>query len=321
MYHPTTRVLTVLELLQSHARMSGPELSRRLEVDVRTVRRYILMLQELGIPVEGGRGRYGAYRLRPGFKLPPLMFSEDEALALLLGLRTAHQLGLALAAPAVEGALAKVERVLPAQLRERLQAVLETLVIDVPADAIAPPSAVVVALSLAARRCQRVWLSYRAWAGERSEREFDPYGLVYRAGRWYTAGYCHLRQDIRVFRLDRVQGVEERETIFTRPADFETLRHVERALARIPGTWTVEALLRTSLEEAGRHVPATTATLEAVPEGVLLRCEVEDLDRCAHLLAGLPFALAVRRPPELRAALEQLAERVRQLAASAGAAR
>src|SRR5689334_14303765 len=101
MYFPTTRVLTVLELLQSHQQMGGPELAQRLEVNVRTVRRYITMLQDLGIPVEGERGRQGAYRLRPGFRLPPLMFTEDETLAVTLGLLAARKLGLTVAAPAV----------------------------------------------------------------------------------------------------------------------------------------------------------------------------------------------------------------------------
>src|SRR5204863_4074973 len=101
-YHPTTRVLAVLELLQSRQRVRGAELAERLEVDGRTVRRYVTMLQDLGIPVEAERGRYGAYRLRPGFKLPPLMFSDEEALAVVLGLLAARQLGLAVAAPAVE---------------------------------------------------------------------------------------------------------------------------------------------------------------------------------------------------------------------------
>src|SRR5918992_488849 len=86
MYHPTTRLLAVLELLQSRGRIGGGELARRLEVDERTVRRYVTMLRDLGIPVEAERGRYGAYRLRPGFKLPPLMFSDAEALAVVLTL-------------------------------------------------------------------------------------------------------------------------------------------------------------------------------------------------------------------------------------------
>src|SRR5215475_10851991 len=130
MYHPTTRVLTVLELLQAYERLSGPELARRLEVDVRTVRHYITLLLDLGIPIEAERGRYGAYRLRPGFKLPPLMFTEDEAIALTLGLLAARRLGLTAAAPATAGALAKVERVLPETLRARMEAVQQTLVID-----------------------------------------------------------------------------------------------------------------------------------------------------------------------------------------------
>ncbi len=92
-YRPTARVLTVLELLQSHGRMTGAELARRLAVNIRTVRDYIEMLVDLGIPVEAERGRYGAYRLRPGYKLPPLIFMEDEALALTLSLLMARENG------------------------------------------------------------------------------------------------------------------------------------------------------------------------------------------------------------------------------------
>src|SRR5918994_614578 len=126
MHRPTARVLTTLELLQAR-RMTGSELARRLEVDGRTVRRYVATLQDMGIPVEGERGRYGAYRLRPGYKMPPLMFTDEEALGLSLGLLAARQLGLAGVAPAVEGALAKVERVMPEALRERVRALQETV--------------------------------------------------------------------------------------------------------------------------------------------------------------------------------------------------
>src|SRR5262252_7481934 len=123
MSHPTTRVLTVLELLQSRPRLSGSELADRLDVDPRTVRRYVSALQDLGVPVESEPGRYGGYRLRPGYKLPPLMFNEEEALALILGLLASRRAGLLDAAPAVEGALAKIDRVLPDRLRGRVQAV------------------------------------------------------------------------------------------------------------------------------------------------------------------------------------------------------
>src|SRR5256712_1029920 len=183
MYFPTTRVLTVLELLQSHQQLSGPEIAERLEVNPRTVRRYITMLQDLGIPVEADRGRYGSYRLLPGFKLPPLMFTEDEALALTLGLLTARRLGLTVAAPAVEGTLAKVERVLPSALRERVQAVQETLVIDVHTSFAAPTSEVLGTLCMAAQQSRQVKLHYRSWRSEETERVVDPYGLVYLGGR------------------------------------------------------------------------------------------------------------------------------------------
>lgn len=121
-YRPTARVLAVLELLQAHGRMTGAELARRLEVDVRTVRKYVETLQDLGIPVEATLGRYGGYRLRPGFRLPPLIFGEDEAVALTLSLLVARRAGLA-AEVDFEAVLAKVERVLPAASRERVQAV------------------------------------------------------------------------------------------------------------------------------------------------------------------------------------------------------
>src|SRR5215831_1348334 len=113
MYSPATRLLTVLELLQARPGMTAAQLAERLEVNGRSARRYITMLQGLGIPVEAERGRYGGYRLRPGFKLPPLMWTEEEALAVTLGLRAAQQLGLSQTVPTVESALAKVERVLP----------------------------------------------------------------------------------------------------------------------------------------------------------------------------------------------------------------
>jgi len=130
MYSPTTRVLTVLELLQSRQRVTGAEIAERLEVHLRTVRRYVAMLEELGIPVAAERGRYGAYRLMPGFKLPPLMLNEEEAVATMLGLLAARQLGWTGSAAGVEGARAKLERVLPLPLREKVRAVEEMLVLD-----------------------------------------------------------------------------------------------------------------------------------------------------------------------------------------------
>src|SRR5215813_5410478 len=116
MYSPTTRLLALLEILQSYKQMSGSELARRLEVDVRTVRRYIVMLQDMGIPVEAERGPYGAYQLQRGHKLPPLMFTDAEVVALTLGLLAIREYRFPVEMAAVEGALAKTERVMPEKL-------------------------------------------------------------------------------------------------------------------------------------------------------------------------------------------------------------
>ncbi|MEZ4677778.1 MAG: HTH domain-containing protein [Caldilineaceae bacterium] len=122
MYNPTLRLLTILELLQVHGAMRGVDLAARLEVDVRTIRRYITMLQDMAIPIEAERGRYGQYVLRPGYKLPPLMLNEDEALTITLGLLITRRLGLRGDASSAEGALAKILRVLPPEINDSAQA-------------------------------------------------------------------------------------------------------------------------------------------------------------------------------------------------------
>lgn len=312
MYHPTTRLLTVLELLQAHGRLGRADLAARLEVSERSVRRYVAMLQEMGIPVVGERGRHGGYRLRPGFKLPPLMFTEDEALALTLGLEAARRLGLAVAAPAVEGALAKVDSVLPAAVRERVGAVHAALVLDLPEPAPPPSSATVLLLTTAARQGRRVRLRYRSRGREQTERAVDPYGVVYHAGAWYATGHCHLRGGPRTFRLDRVLGIalgDEAER-FDRPAGFDGLAAVLRSRAQAPREVPFVATLATTLEEARHRLPPSLATLAETGAGVTLRGSTDSPDWLAGVLAGLGCDLVVHEPPELRAALRRLATRL-----------
>ncbi|HTI15754.1 MAG TPA: YafY family protein [Dictyobacter sp.] len=318
MYFPTTRVLTVLELLQSRQKISGRELSERLEVDIRTVRRYVTMLQDLGIPVESERGRYGSYRLRPGFKLPPLMFTDDEALAITLGLLMTRKVGLAMTEPAVEGALAKIERVLPVTIRDRVQALQDTLTLDLPSPASMPPAEVVVSLSIATQRRQCVTMRYQAYEAQETERVVDPYGLVYRSGFWYMVGFCHLRLDIRNFRLDRIVAVQICDEKFQRPDNFDCLDVVLRSISQTPGKWLVEILLETTLEEARHMVPPALATLDLVENGVLFRCFTNSLDWMARIVVSFCCPFTIRQPAELRDALRQLAQQMIVLADDRG---
>jgi predicted DNA-binding transcriptional regulator YafY len=312
MYNPTTRLPTILELLQVRQQLSGAELAARLEVDRRTVRRYITMLHDLGIPIEATPGRYGGYRLRPGYKIPPLIFNEDEAVALLLGLQAARRIGLANAAPAIEGALAKVERVLPVSVRERVVDLDQAVALDL-APAIRPaPGALIATLGGAAAASQRVKVHYRSRDREESERIVDPYGVVYHMGAWYLVGYCHLRAGLRLFRLDRIGAAEPLPGtgIFTRPADFAPLDFVRRALATMPRAWQVTVTLLTTAEVAIARLPRAIAAPEVVPDGVLVRVTTDSLTWFAGLLAGLECDFVIHEPPELRAAVRDLAARL-----------
>ncbi|MCA9906225.1 MAG: HTH domain-containing protein, partial [Anaerolineae bacterium] len=127
MYHPTSRVLAVLELLQAHRRLTGAQLAERLEVNIRTLRRYITTLQDIGIPIDTERGRYGAYTLGVGFRLPPLMFTNEEALALEIGLLAVDQATLIDEGIAVESARAKLEHVLPDAIKRQVRALHESI--------------------------------------------------------------------------------------------------------------------------------------------------------------------------------------------------
>jgi predicted DNA-binding transcriptional regulator YafY len=313
MYQPTTRVLTILELLQARPSLSGAELAERLEVDRRTVRRYITMLQDLGIPIEATHGPYGGYRIRPGFKLPPLMLSDDEALAITLSLIAARRQGVAADALAIEGALAKIERVLPENLRGRLQAVQAVVSFSPSPPRPQPSGDILMLLSTAAQQTRRVHLRYQS-RGEETTRSFDPYGLVFHWDRWYTVGWCHLRNAVRVFRLDRVLAAELEADTFTRPPEFDSLEHVLESLASAPWGWSIEVFLETTLAEAQRRIPPGIALLEQTPGGVVLRAYVDRLDWLACQLLTLECPFVVRKPPELRAALHQLAAKAAALA-------
>jgi predicted DNA-binding transcriptional regulator YafY len=314
MERPATRVLAVLELLQAHGRINGPELARRIGVDGRTLRRYIAMLEEIGIPVTAERGRHGGYRLVAGFKLPPMMFTDDEALALSVGLLAARGLGLADAAPAVASAQAKLERVMPANLKRRVRAIDETVALDLShADAMAGNAALVV-LSAAAQSRQRVHLHYRTTQRGASERDFDPYGLVWRGGHWYVVGHCHLREGLRSFRLDRIEGVQPLPASFGRPEGFDALAHLAFSVATLPRAHAIEVLLKTDLATARHELFDAIGVFEPGDDGTTLFAQADDLDWFARELSRLPFDFEIRSPAALRDALHACGERLQGLA-------
>jgi predicted DNA-binding transcriptional regulator YafY len=315
MYFSTSRVLAVLDLLQSHGRMRGEDLAARLEVDVRTVRRYALILRERGIPVEMKRGRHGGYSLPAGYR-QPLALTKEEALALTYGLLGAGQQALGLDERDASRTLRKVTRVLPLATRDLIGALDGAVTFATPrlSGAIggAPERLDTVVQAIQARR--RLRIQYRAQTGDRTERDVDPYQVVYRAGRWYLVGHCHLRADLRVFRLDHIQGAQSLAETFT-PQPVDTVAAVEQAIAQAPWRWEFAVLADAPLATLRSRMPATVATLHPQADGMmLLRGYADDLDVLACTLAGLRCPLVIVRPDELRDAFRMLADRLRAIA-------
>ena len=316
MSHPTIRVLAMLELLQARRQLSGAELAAGLGVDQRTVRRYALRLADLGIPVTAERGRYGGYRLLPGYRLPPLMLTDDEAAAVVIGLLAAERLGQPVAG--ISTALAKIQRVLPAALSERVAALRQTLDFTQyqRKPAVAADTGTVLTLAQAASQHQRVRLRYRSHAEQDSERDLDPYGLVLHSGRWYVTGRDGKSGELRTFRVDRVSEALLSGVSFDPPADFDPVQHVTRSLAAVPYAHEIEVVLATTLANAQRRIPPTVATLAETEGGVLLTGRAEHLPGLAAMLAGLGWPFTVRRPAALRDEVRALSDRLRAWSAT-----
>lgn len=318
----TGRALAVIEILQAETRISGTELARRLGVDRRTVRRDIAHLAGIGIPVEALRGRDGGYAIRAGQKLPPMMLTSDEALAVAVGLQAARRIGISGIESAAAGVQAKLERVLPKTTRRHLREVEQTVAMDLASPVAVGKTEILTTLSAAARGQQRVRLRYRSQAGNASERDLDPYGIGYRAGAWYAVGYCHLRRELRSFRLDRIVSASPKPASFKRPNNFNILKYLSTAIARLPRAFSVEVMLHADLKAASRALQPEIAQLESVEGGVLMRAQVSDLKWMAREMARLPLRFTVIKPAALVRSLQSHVEHLAdQLASSRQASR
>jgi predicted DNA-binding transcriptional regulator YafY len=317
MTRPTARVLALLELLQTGGTHTVARLADRLEVDERTVRRYAGHLTDLGIPIESRRGRYGGYRLTPGFKLPPLMLTDDEAVAVVLGLVAGRRTGLVSSAgAAADSASAKVRRVLPVELGRRLDALLATADFTAPEWSADPPgTAVLLVLADAARRRQPVEIAYTNWRDTSSTRRVDPYGLVFHSGRWYVTGLDSRRAEVRTFRLDRIASATLVPGSFEVPAEFDPIARVLAGLADVPYPLEASVLLAATVEQVRAKLPVSVATVTETDDGVRVLLRANDWAWAAAVLAWLGCPFRIEYPDELRAEVRRLAG---HLAACAG---
>ncbi|MEV5177409.1 YafY family protein [Streptomyces flaveolus] len=329
MPRPTGRVLTLLELLQSGGTRTVAELADRLGVEGRTVRRYVDQLIDLDVPVESVRGRYGGYRLAPGYRLPPLMLSDDEALAVLLGLVAGRRAGLTTTErTASETASAKIRRVLPKHIARRLDTLLEALAFtDRPGEFDTPDAEVLLTIADAVHHRRPVSIRYTGRDGKRSERTLHAYGIVAHAGRWYvTAEDARIGED-RTFRLDRIADARTLPGSFEAPAGPGPAQRVLSGFATAEYRHEVTLRIHGTVEQIRARLPAGVASPEeyapvadedrATERWLRVELRVERLDWLPPVLASLDRPFVIERPDELRDLVITLAERLTSYARQA----
>ncbi len=312
-------MLALLELLQGGGTRRVGELAERLGVGERTVRRYAEHLIDLDIPVRSIRGRYGGYRLAPGYRMPPLMLTDDEAVALAIGLVVGRRAGLVPESTASESALAKLRRVLPTRLSDRLGALLATSSFTAPMQSALPTdTGVLLTLAEAARDRVAVELAYTDRLGRASTRTITPYGVVAHAGRWYVT------TTDRTFRLDRITSAKLLTATNEDARETDPARAVLESLATAPWTHQVSVRVESTVEDVERRLPLGLAiitpltdqsTLGAqfaghVPAEVRVEFRAERLDWVPALLAGLDRPFVIEEPAELRLHVAELARRL-----------
>jgi predicted DNA-binding transcriptional regulator YafY len=310
-----TRLITLIMTLQRQPNQKAAGLAEKLGVSVRTLHRYFGMLDEMGIPIYAERGPYGGFSLVRGYKLPPLVFTPEEAVALYLGTSLVSEMWGRLYQESAQGALAKLENVLPDEQRTEIAWARRTLVATgmhrADPSAMAP---LLEKLRSAARDQQRVNMQYQSTTGDKlTERQVDPYALVHRGGWWYLVGYCHLRNGARTFRADRIQSLEVLSHPFEMPADFDIHAYLESEFAGQP---LVRAKLRFKPE--GAHIATSERSiweaLDENPDGsVDVTLSAPDLPWLASISLSFANLVTVLEPPELREMVREWAMSVVEL--------
>jgi predicted DNA-binding transcriptional regulator YafY len=313
MAKPLARVLALLDILQMGGTRTQRELSQRLGVDERTVRRYVDHLVDLDVPVESVRGRYGGYRLAPGYRMPPLMLTDAEAVAVLLGLTGTRRAALDPdAAVAVESAEAKVRRVLPRALAARLAALsTATTYSDESRRPVTPETGILLAVAGAAVCRQPLAILYTDRNDRVTERVLQPYGVVALRQRWYATGFDSRSGAVRSFRLDRVTHVALQDGQFQVPAGFDPVAVVTEAVSGSSYRHAVSVRVQGSERVVRLRMPGLIATIEPAngePGWVRVRWRVERLDWVPPVLAGLGLPFVIEEPDELRDGVRALAE-------------
>jgi predicted DNA-binding transcriptional regulator YafY len=297
-----TRLINLIMLLQRQPNQKAAELAAELGVSVRTLHRYFSMLDEMGIPVYAERGPYGGFSLVKGYRMPPLIFTPDEAVAVYLGASLVEEMWGQLYREASRGALAKLDNVLPDEQRHEVTWARRTLIATgfQRAD-LSRLTPFLETLRRAAREHRQVRMTYLSMGHlEPTQRQLDPYALVHRGGWWYVVGFCHLRQALRSFRLDRIQELVLLDSSFTTPVEFDLRKYLNSEFQFQP---QMKARMRFAPQAA--HVALENRAywddIEEQPDGSLIVAfSAPTLEWAASTALAYGPIVEVLDPPELR---------------------
>lgn len=309
------RLLSLLSLLQTPREWPGSELATRLGVSLRTIRRDVDRLRDLGYPVQATMGAIGGYRLVAGTAMPPLLLDDEEAVAIAVGLRTAAGHAVAGMDEASVRALAKLERVLPSRLRHRVNALGQATepLLTWERPTIDPTQLTAVADAITTG--ERLRFTYRRHDGTAGERLVEPHKLVSAGRRWYLVGYDADRGDWRMFRVDRVTDLRPAGGRFA-PRSLPTAdaaTFVTQKILEIAPVFSATATIHAPYDVVARRLGS--AGLAVVDEGSCrLSGHADTLEWLAWRLLGLGCDFEVHDPPELTAYLRTIGSRATRAA-------
>jgi predicted DNA-binding transcriptional regulator YafY len=303
---PTARALRTLEILQNRPGTTADELARRLGVTERAARRYIGILREAGIPVESVRGPHGGYTLGRGLRLPPIVFTQAEALVLVMAVLDGQPAGDDL----LGGALGKVIRALPDGVGRQAAALREHAAAAPDRNAARPDPATTSTLVAAVAASRRVVVTYRSEGGKEWTTEVDPWAVVTRHGRWYLLCHSHRANAVRTYRIDRVRAVEQTSHEFEPPTDLDPVASLEENLGA-GWQFTTRVVFDAPITQVAPWIRGPMGRLEPLGDSCVLIGSTSNPEMYAQeWLATVSLPFRVEGGPELRAAMATLVDRL-----------
>lgn len=312
MLQTSARLLRLLSLFQAQRYWAGAELSKRLDVTARTLRRDVDRLRSLGYPVHSTSGVAGGYQLGAGMTLPPLLLDDDEAVAVVLGLRTAATGSVTGIEEASVRALLKLEQVLPPRLRHRVAA-LHGYVVSVRSRG---PSVDAERLALIASACRDhagLRFNYQDRTGTPSARIVEPHRVVHTGYRWYLVAWDATRKDWRTFRVDRIEGKLKTSIRFSprKPPEGDFAAFVAKSLSQVPYPFRARVTLHAAIETLVKRIPPSAGVLEPIDQSsCMLHAGAYSLETIAIHLSFLGVDFQIHEPPELLEHIRCVTERL-----------